>query len=105
MTNPQHLQDSGSVWTIYVCPICGGGPFNEGDAQIHAAVRCEPDAWPWEPVEVVPLDASFDGLLSIAREIMDRHYPADLFPSKAFPERDPGVQLVMAIRAVDEARQ
>lgn len=40
-------------WTVYICPVCGEGPFNEADGQLHAAVRCEPDAWPWEPVEVV----------------------------------------------------
>lgn len=50
-----------------------------------------------------PEDATFDVLMSLARLIVDRHYPADIFVGGG-PNTDPGVQLVVALRACDEAR-
>lgn len=48
---------------------------------------------------------SFDGLLDIAQKILARRYPADIFPTlhQDDPERDAGVRLVAAVRAVLEA--
>lgn len=55
--------------------------------------------------EFVEVDDSFEGLLGIARLILDRHYPKDIMPVPRNDGRDPGVQLVTALRAVDEANR
>lgn len=48
------------------------------------------------------LDDSFDALVSVAKEILARHYPTDIFPVAVEDRRDPGVRLVTALHAVVE---
>lgn len=48
----------------------------------------------------------FDRLEALARQILDEHYPVDVFGTAANPDSDasdPGVRLVRALRACEEA--
>lgn len=84
MTGP--LSDhSGSVWTLYKRAA-------EWDDVIEG-----PDA---DGVTVVPLDDSFDSLVSTVRLILERHYPADVFTGQG---GDPGNVFVGYVRSALEA--
>ena len=54
-------------------------------------------------VELIIVPMTFDGLLDVAERILTAHYPSDIFPTPIGDTRDPGVQLVTAVRAVVDA--
>ncbi|HEV7805448.1 MAG TPA: hypothetical protein VGO80_06505 [Solirubrobacteraceae bacterium] len=56
-------------------------------------------------VELIIVPMTFDGLLDVAERILTTHYPGDIFPTPTGDTRDPGVQLVTAVRAVVDARR
>jgi hypothetical protein len=56
-------------WWLYLCPACDAGPFDREAAQVHAATVCDPDAWPWDAVEVVPAPA--EGAVAITDEMIE----------------------------------
>ena len=56
-------------------------------------------------VAMIAVPETFDGLLDVAERILTAHYPSDIFPTPTGDTRDPGVQLVTAVRAVVDARR
>ena len=56
-------------------------------------------------VELLIVPMTFAGLLDVAERILTTHYPADIFPTPTGDTRDPGVQLITAVRAVLDAQR
>jgi hypothetical protein len=101
----QDMESRSGPWFIYFCTL-SGEPVRIGiEPDEYAESRCPAckDALS-EPIEVVPLDDSFIGLVKIAELILDRHYPIDVFnAANPIVGNDLGTQLVVALRAVREA--
>jgi hypothetical protein len=70
----------------------GGGCADEDDL-VEAALRAALDDCD-----------TFSTLLTVARAIVDLHYPRDVFTDAWREDIDPGHKLIVAIRACDEAR-
>jgi hypothetical protein len=93
----EEATDSGVINGLWVSPTWDELP---DDCYVHASARQRAQA----VLEGVVFSGGCNGLMDLARLVLEENYPEDVFTGRVRnPEADPGVQLVQALRACEDA--